>query len=417
MRILEVNQCHYRRGGADVVYLETGKLFESKGHQIAYFSTANSKNETTSYDQYFLKNIDLRKASLFEKVRHVREYLYNKEAVEKLKQLITDFRPDVAHIHLFYASLSVSVLETLKNYNIPIVHTIHDYRLLCPVDTLLDTNKQVCEKCAQGGLFYCMLSRCSEKNIFHSTVVNFERLFWHYFKSPLHFIDHFHFVSQFCMQKHINYLPELKSKSSFHYNFSKITKEPSENSESYYLYYGRLAFQKGVLTLVHAWKEMPDNLKLKIVGTGSHEKQVQRYIKKFSLNNIELLGYKTGNELTTLIQSSHFVLVPSEWYENNPMTIIEAYKLGVPVIGANIGGIPELIQSKKTGFIFEPKNKNSLIKTLIKSKALCREEYAAMVQNCKAFADQYFSSDSNYEYLLSVFNSVLKLKKAKWANM
>ena len=408
MRILEINQCHYRRGGADIVYLDTGKLLESKGHEVAYFSTVNSINENTSYSKYFIGNKNLRNISFSEKFRSVRTYLYNKEAKKKLTQLIKDFQPDVAHIHLFYASLSISVLETLKEHNIPIVHTVHDYRLLCPVNTLMDRDKQVCEKCAKGSSFNCIAQRCSEGSLFQSTMLTLEAVYWRNIKSPLKFIDHFHFVSNFCLQKHLEYLPELKSKCSVHYNFSEINnKRIKEYSQNYFLYYGRLSFQKGVLTLIKAWKELPPDIKLKIVGTGEQINSIKEDITKHSLNNIELLGYKTGDELIQLIQNAYFVIVPSEWYENNPMTIIESYHLGVPVIGANIGGISEIIQSRETGFIFESKNELSLKNKILEANSISTNKYEKMVRSCKNYAEQNFSSESNYTYLMKIFENNL----------
>ena len=408
MRILEINQCHYRRGGADIVYLNTGKLLESKGHQVAYFSTANSKNENTCYSKYFLENKDLRNIPFSEKFGSIRTYLYNKEAKEKLTQLIKDFKPDVAHVHLFYAYLSVSVLETLKQYNIPIIHTVHDYRLLCPVNTLMDKNKKICEKCAKGSSLNCVAKKCSEGSLSQSTMLALEAMYWSNFKSPLSYIDHFHFVSNFCLQKHLEYLPELKSKSSIHCNFSEIKENKSvERSKGYFLYYGRLSFQKGILTLVKAWKEVPANINLKIVGTGDQINPIKEFIIQHSLNNVAILGYKSGEELNQLVQNARFVIVPSEWYENNPMTIIEAYHLGVPVIGANIGGIPEIIQLGKTGFIFESKNSSSLNENIKKANSINSATYQSMRKNCINYAGQYFSQESNYKYLLNLFEKLM----------
>jgi glycosyltransferase involved in cell wall biosynthesis len=147
MRILLINRKHFIDGGADRVYLNTGKLLEDNGHNVAYFSTVNDKNLYTDYNKYFIDNIKPRQGTLLSKIQTVKKYLYNDEVFVKLKKLIKDFKPDVAHIHLFYGALSSSILYTLKDNRIPIVITIHDYRLLCPVNSMLDKQGHICEKC------------------------------------------------------------------------------------------------------------------------------------------------------------------------------------------------------------------------------------------------------------------------------
>jgi len=411
MRILLINQCHYRRGGADIVYLSTIDLLRSYGHEVACFSTLNPENEPTEYEKYFISAPDLRNDSVLKKVKSITPYLYNKQTVKNLTRLVEDFKPDVAQVHLFYATLSVSVLETLKKHKIPIVHTVHDYRMLCPVNTMMDFHKNICEKCATGSPFNCILKKCSDGNIVQSTVLALEAYYWRKVKSPISFIDHFHFVSNFCQNKYQETLPEIKKKSSVQYNFSDVQVISAKDKNiKYYLYYGRLSSQKGVLTLIEAWKELPANTILKIVGTGQQFESVNDYIKNNSLNNVELLGYKSGDELIRLIQNAYFVVVPSEWYENNPMTIIESYHLGVPVIGANIGGIPEIIDEGKTGFIVQSKNQSDLRNTILKANKIETKQYQEISDNCLVFAKTYFSAESNYKYLIKTFDKVIKEK-------
>lgn len=411
MRILQINQCHYPRGGADIVYLNTIDLLRSHGHEVACFSTVNPENEKTEYEKYFVASPDLRNISVIKKIKSISPYLYNNQTKNNLALLIEHFQPEIAHVHLFYASLSVSVLETLNKYNIPIIHTVHDYRMLCPVNTMMDCHKIVCEKCATGSPLNCIMKKCSDGNIVQSAVVALEAYYWRKVKSPISFIDHFHFVSNFCQNKYQETLPDIKKKSSVQYNFSDVkVVNDKDNETKYYMFYGRLSSQKGVLTLIEAWKELPANTILKIVGTGQQFESVNEYIKNNSLNNVELLGYKSGNELISLIQNAYFVIVPSEWYENNPMTIIESYHLGVPVIGANIGGIPEIIDEGKTGFIFQPKNQSDLRDTILKADKIETKRYQEMSDNCLAFAKNHLSSECNYSYLIEVFSKVINDK-------
>jgi glycosyltransferase involved in cell wall biosynthesis len=266
MRILLINSKHFIDGGADRVYLNTGKLLEDNGHNVAYFSTLNDKNLYSDYSKYFVNNIKPRQGSLLSKIQIVKKYLYNHEALVKLKMLIKDFKPDVAHIHLFYGALSSSILHILKDNRISIVITIHDYRLLCPVNSMLDKQGRICEKCINGRFYNCVLKRCSEGNIFQSTVVAAEAYMRKFLVDPLVYIDHFIFVSQFSKEKHISFDNRYKEKSSHLYNFSDSFENAKAIKGDYLFYYGRLSKEKGVLNLINSVKKT--NSKLIIAGDG-----------------------------------------------------------------------------------------------------------------------------------------------------
>jgi glycosyltransferase involved in cell wall biosynthesis len=401
MRILLINSKHFIDGGADRVYLNTGKLLEDNGHNVAYFSTLNEKNINCDYSKYFVNNINPRQGSLLSKIQIVKKYLYNDEALVKLKILIKDFKPDVAHIHLFYGALSSSILHILKDNRIPIVITIHDYRLLCPVNSMLDKQGRICEKCINGRFYNCVLKSCSEGNIFQSTVVSAEAYMRKFLVDPLVYIDHFIFVSQFSKEKHISFYNRYKEKSSHLYNFSDSFKNAKAIKGDYLFYFGRLSKEKGVLNLINSVKKT--NSKLIIAGDGPQREAVLNEISGFS--NIEYVGFKSGAELNDLIIKSSFIVVPSEWYENNPMTIVESFLHGKPVIGSNIGGIPELL-NHKTGFIFEPANELSLINVIKLSEIMTKEEYEMVSENCINFAIEHFNKKNHLKELIKIYKKV-----------
>ena len=408
MRILQINQCHYKRGGADIVYLNTIELLKSKGHQVACFSTQNERNEDSPFSSYFVPSYDIRKQSLGKKISAIRPYINNREAFNRLESLIKDFKPDIAHVHLFYATLSVSVLGALKKNNIPVLHTVHDYRLLCPVNSFLDSKGEICEACAIGSPINSVRKKCSDGKLTQSAIVALEALYWRNSNNPLQKIDSFHFVSVFCRNKHIEYHPQIKGKSTVFYNFNSLPYfEQKKSDEKYYLYYGRLSTEKGILTLIEAWKGLANHMKLKIVGSGLLLKQIQNKIKDLNLVNIDLLGYKHGNELYQLIQNAHFVIIPSEWYENNPMTIVESYSLGTPVIGSNIGGIPEIIIENETGYIFETKNRTQLKEKIQNAEALSSKQYEEFSRNAVNFSLNHFSKNTFYEQLVKLYSETI----------
>lgn len=403
MRILLINRNHFIGGGADRVYLNTGKLLEDNGHDVAYFSSVNKKNLDTKYDKYFVEDIMPRQGGLISKIQTVKKYLYNDEAFDKLEKLIKDFKPEMVHIHLFYGALSSSILKILKDNKIPIVITIHDYRLLCPVNAMLDKEGRICEKCINDRFYNCIAKRCSEGNIFQSTVVTAEAYMRKFLFDPLTYVDHFIFVSQFSRNKHISFDKRYKDKSSHLYNFSSsLENEKKVIKGNYLFYYGRLSKEKGILNLINSVKKT--NSKLKIAGDGPQKEEVLNEIKGFS--NIEYVGFKSGDELTDLIINSSFVVVPSEWYENNPMTIVESFILGKPVIGSDIGGIPELV-TNKTGFVFESANQLSLCNSIELAEKLTNNEYDSISNNCHIFSKSNFEEQNHLKELMEIYNKVI----------
>jgi glycosyltransferase involved in cell wall biosynthesis len=405
MKILQINKCHYIKGGADRVYLNTSKLLEDNHNEVMYFSSENPNNLKTEYSRYFIPSADNRQNSILQKLGGVSEYIYSKKAYDNLSELIADHRPDIAHLHLFYGGLSASVLKALKNNKVPVVQSVHDYRLLCPANAFLDSKNQICEKCRNKSYYQCSLKKCNDGNFFYSSILSVEAYVRKYLIDPVDYINHFIFVSNFAGQKHLDFDSRYGDKSTQLYNFTDIPKEFSTSSvENYFLYFGRLSKEKGLLTLLAAFEK--SDFKLKIAGTGPLQDEVVNYSNRNS--NIEFYGHQSGSALTDLIKGSSFIIVPSEWYENNPMTVIEAYANGIPVIGARIGGIPEIIVDKKTGFLFESRSMPELVNALTFAKQLTQNEYIEMSLKARAFAEQNFSSATHYQKLMQIYSQVLK---------
>ena len=150
------------------------------------------------------------------------------------------------------------------------------------------------------------------------------------------------------------------------------------------------------------------NQNLKIAGTGPLEDELKDYTKSNNVTNVEFLGYKSGKELTDLVENAYFIIVPSEWYENNPMTIIEGYAAGVPVIGTNIGGIPEIIEEGVTGYLFTPANSVDLTRVVKAADSLPAEQYSNYQQNALSFARKHFDREKYYPQLIGFYNQLVK---------
>lgn len=406
MKILQINNCHYRRGGADVVYLNTGKLLENCGHDVFYFSQENTKNVNASTSKFFIKETDYFKKSFLEKIYAIPRFFYSFEAKKVISDLLVELKPDIAHIHLYKGILTPSILQELKKRKIPVVITLHDYGFLCPHNSMLDGQMNICNRCIHGTALNCIIHKCNRNNLIISTVSSFEFIFQ---KTFFPFEKYFHTiiaVSKFGQKLHQD-SGYFQRKVKHLYNFYPNLKLTEINSKkgTYFLFFGRLSSEKGVKTLISSWLLKNRNSTLKIVGTGELYDELNAM--KFENNNIELLGFRSGNELITLINKASFIIVPSEWNENNPLTIIEAYANGKPVIGSNIGGIPEIIDDGNTGYIFEIKSVNDLSKKISIAESVDDIEYARLSHNSRKFAEKHFSEETHYNTLLDIYKELI----------
>jgi len=222
MKILQINNFHYVKGGADRVYFNTIKLLEDNGHVVQRFSSQNIENTDTKYSKYFVGIHDNRNSTLLRKTFVVYSYLYNRQVQKKLIKLINEHSPDIAHLHLFYGVLTSSVLVTLQKLKIPVLMTVHDYRLLCPANAFLNKNNEICEKCMNRSYYQCSVNRCLEGNVFFSSILTMEAYFRKYKYQPLKYINHFIFVSKFSKKKHIEFNRDFENHSTHLYNFTSI---------------------------------------------------------------------------------------------------------------------------------------------------------------------------------------------------
>lgn len=391
-----------------MVYLNTVTLLEQNGQEVMEFSQLSDKNEPTTYEDNFVENYDVLNLPFIQKVRQAPRLLYSAEAGKKLSALLEKERPDIAHIHLYKGILTVSILPVLKKHNIPIVITLHDFSLLCPRNLLLDGNNKICEKCITSTTFNCILKRCNRKNLFFSTMSFLEYNLNNNVYKPENYFKKIISVSKFNFKKHSlreNLAPRLEQLYNFFPGINDVAHKPFKGD--YFLFFGRLSVEKGLSTLISAARLVGNSVKIKIVGTGPLEESIQAQLADEGISNIEMLGYKTGGDLERLIAGCSYIIVSSECYENNPMTIVEGYAYGKPVIGSRVGGIPELIEDGATGYQYEMGNTEELADIIKKAQHLGAEQYEQMSVNARKFAVDNFSDSIHYQKLMNIYQSVL----------
>jgi glycosyltransferase involved in cell wall biosynthesis len=360
-KILSINNYHYRRGGSDVVYLEHAELMENQGMGNAFFSMNHPKNYPTPWSDYFVDEIEFGHAySLADKVSMAAKVVYSFEAQRKLRRLIKDFKPDIAHLHCIYHHLSPAILPTLKSAGIPTVMTAHDLKIACPAYKMLNS-QGICERCNHGSVLNVVKYRCVRDSLAASAIVAAESGLHRYLDTYRKHLDRVIAPSHFFLEKFVEwgwprekltYIPNYADSSKF---------QPLFTPGKYFIYFGRLAPEKGVGTLIQA--SVKAGVTIKIVGTGPVEQEL-KFLAQQAGGRIDFLGYRSGKELHDLVRGSRAVVLPSEWYENAPMSILESYALGKPVIGARIGGIPEMVVEGETGWTFESKQVNELASRL-----------------------------------------------------
>lgn len=347
--LLSINSYHYRRGGSDVVYLDHAALMESLGWNNAFFSMHYSKNLETPWSRYFIDELEFGgNYSIGQKLGMAAKAIYSFEAQRKLRELLSDFRPDIAHLHCIYHHHSPSILPVLSQAGIPVVMTAHDLKIACPAYKMLN-HTGVCERCKNGSVLNVIRHRCIRDSLAASIIVaaesGLQRTMQIYRKHLTRVVA----PSRFFMEKFVEW---GWPREQFVYipNYVDATKfEPVFAPGDYFLYFGRLAPEKGVATLMRAAKSAA--VKLKIAGTGPIAEELHA-LQSDLQGDIEFVGFQSGSALHSLIRGARAVVLPSEWYENAPMSILESFAFGKPVIGARIGGIPEIIRDGCNGWSF-----------------------------------------------------------------
>ncbi len=409
MKILNANKFYWFVGGSERYFFDLSNLLNSRGHEVIPFSMQDSRIRETPYSDYFVSNLDYGQISLLNLLRMgpkiVGKMVYSFESRKKIGELIKATKPDIAHIHMIDHQISPSILDVLKREGIPMIQTLHQYKLICPNYKLyIGRKREICERCKGGRYYNTVVHRCLKNSILGSSLASFAMYVHKIFKLYEKNIDTFIVPSRFAKDKMVEFGIDPKKLIFLPYMVDTKYFSPNYSHSGYILYFGRLAEEKGIFTLLQAMKNFPD-VPLYIAGGGKLESALKKFVEQQGMDNVKFIGYKTGKNLTSLIRAAQFVVVPSEWYETFGLTIVESFACGKPVIGSDIGGITELI-SQETGLLFQPGNPEDLaekIKYFLSHPSFLNE----IGKNARRFIEKCFSPDKHFEKIMDLYKRVL----------
>ena len=396
MKILLVHKFLYPKGGAETYVLKLGAFLQDRGHEVQYFGLDREENTVGNRIGAGVSDLDF-SAGILRNLHAPLRIIYNDQARRKIRAVLEDFQPDVVHLNNIQYHLTPSVILEIARYRretgslVRIVYTAHDYQLICPSHGLFDTNLKVCEKCLRGNYTHCLRTKCLKNSYLKSLLAMMDAYFWKW-SAAYDYIDTIICPSHFLKEK-LDTQPRFRGKTVAIHNFVDTVEAATTEKEGYVLEFGHLSRDKGTDTLLEVAHHMPET-QFVFAGFGEMEPEIEK------LPNCRFVGFQKGKDLEMLIRKASVTVIPSRWYENCPFSVIESQMYGTPVLGANIGGIPELIQVGKTGELFESGNGEDLKKKVEKlwgDKKLC-EQYS---KNCKDIS--FDTIDEYYEKIMKVY--------------
>lgn len=383
MRILMINKFLYPNGGSETYVFKLGDYLKTQGHEVQYFGMRHDGQCVGNAVNAYTSDMDFHDSSKLAKLTYPIKTIYSFEARKKLRYVLEDFKPQILHINNFNYQLTPSIILEIQKWRqegnkCRIIFTAHDYQLVCPNHLCNNPNTgENCEKCLGGYFLNCIKGKCIHGSTAKSFIGAMEAMFWK-INGAYKYIDTMICCSEF-LKKKMESNPLFVKKTIVLHNFVDNVKWTESTKKSYILYFGRFSAEKGIGTLIRVCKELPD-VQFIFAGTGPLEHAINE------IPNIKNVGFQRGKALEKLIREAQFSIYPSEWYENCPFSVMESQMYGTPVLGADIGGIPELIEVERTGELFESGNAEELKSRIQK------------LWNDKKLADRYSRNCKNVKF-------------------
>jgi glycosyltransferase involved in cell wall biosynthesis len=388
MKILLVHAAYQQFGGEDSVVRAERELLERHGDQVLLYSRHN--DETKHF-------------SPAEKIAFFPQTVYSCKTSGEIADAVRSFRPDLAFIHNVYPLISPSVYHALHALGIPAVQVLHNFRPFCP-NGLFYTQGKICEDCKGGNYLNAIRKRCFRDSYvlsgLYALTLGANRL-----AGVIDKISGFICLTEFFKIKMLEAgVPEGKLFVRPNFVYAPALTETKNEAGRYALYLGRLSPEKGCWTMIRAFEELPQ-LSLKILGTGPMERELQDYVMQKGLKTIEFLGFRGGEEKWRLLRDALCIVVPSEWYENFPVTVLEAYMAAKPVVASRMGGLPYIVEEGRSGLLFEAGKSGELAQRI---QSLFADPAAALRMGAcgRRLSETKYGPEQGYSNLMTIFSQV-----------
>lgn len=401
MKVLMVNKFLYSRGGCENYMLFLSDHLKKLGHEVQFFGMYDGNNTVGNSKGLYTQNMDFHSKGLG-RFLYPFKIIYSFEAKRKIIQVIDDFKPDIIHMNNINFQLTPSVIYGAKKRGVPVVQTVHDYQMICPNHLLYNFRKKTtCEKCIEGSYINCIKNKCIHASRIKSIIGAIEAKLYTFLKTYKK-VDLFITPSYFLEEKLLVARKFYKGKTKTIHNFIDKNKFTSftQKEEGYIAFAGRLSAEKGVELIAKTAKLMPEHT-IFVAGDGPDKDILE------NIPNIKLVGFLSGEKLVEFMGNAKVLLVPSVWYENCPLSILEAQCMGVPVIAMNSGGMAELIKDGVTGTLVQevtPKGLAEKIKKTVENE----EYYRGLKENLEKEKDNILSVEAYCDILLKEYEQLAK---------
>ncbi len=408
-RLLNVHRYRYRKGGAEAVYLDHSRLFAERGWTCAEFAMAHPRNPPSAWDAHFPAQFDPRPGWCG--LLDIPRFIYSRDARRQMARLLEQFRPDIVHVHGLYHQLTPSVLEPIAAAGIPIVYTMHDFKLLCPAYSMFTDKLGICERCATGSFWHCAANACLHDSRAVSAVYALDA-YVQCWRGAYDTVSAFVMPSRSILEKHrehgfpagkLHHIPNFFETTADEPATPPLIAEARQRYGRYVVYFGRLSPEKGCGVLIEACDAA--GLPLVLVGEGPEEAGL-RDLAARSSQPVHFAGYLTGGQLWAVVEASLCVALPSIWYEIAPKSVLEAMARAKPVVASAIGGLPEQVEDGATGYLAPPGNAAALAEVLEGLAGLGNAELEAMGGRARERALTSFTAERYYRSVVALYDRV-----------
>jgi glycosyltransferase involved in cell wall biosynthesis len=388
LKILLVHNEYQQPGGEDVVFEQEKRLLQRTGHEVV---------------TYHRSNHEISEFSAIGRALVAPGMIWSGASRREFAALLGRENPDVVHVHNTFMMISPSIYSACRDHSVPVVQTLHNFRLLCPAATFF-RNGKVCEDCVDHGLWKSIAHGCYRESRPATTAVAL-MLAWHRREGTWNeLVDCYVALTDFARNKFIS-AGFPAEKIVVKPNFVDPDPGPRDRDGEHALYIGRLSKEKGLPTLLQAWSSLRSRIPLEIVGDGPERETLEAQARSAG-DQIAFRGRISHQAALASTKRAKLLILPSECYENFPMSIVEAFACGTPVICSRLGGMEQLVNDHRTGLLFEPGNAEDLAQKV--DWALRHpEDLAEMGREARREFEEKYTAEKNYAYLIDIYKGTV----------